>query len=79
MEKLLQYLNSLPAEDRDLFAGRCGTSLSYLRKAVSLGQTLGPALCVSIERASGGNVRRADLRSDWPLIWPELNTTDTRQ
>ena len=74
MEKLLQYLNSLPAEERDLFAGRCGTSVSYLRKAVSLGQTLGPALCVSIERASGGQVRRDDLRGDWKMIWPELDT-----
>ena len=74
MEKLLQYINSLPAEERELFAGRCNTSVGYLRKAVSLGQTLGPALCVSIERASGGTVRRADLRSDWPLIWPELDT-----
>ena len=74
MEKLLQYLNALPPDERDLFAGRCGTSVSYLRKAVSVGQLLGPALCVSIERASGGQVRRADLRSDWPLIWPELDT-----
>ena len=79
MEKLLQYINALPPDERDLFAGRCGTSVSYLRKAVSLGQTLGPALCVSIERASGGQVRRADLRSDWAAIWPELSTSDTRQ
>ena len=79
MEKLLQYINALPPDERDLFAGRCGTSVSYMRKACSLGQTLGPALCVSIERASGGEVRRTDLRSDWPLIWPELGTTDTRQ
>jgi DNA-binding transcriptional regulator YdaS (Cro superfamily) len=74
MEKLLQYINSLPPGERDLFAGRCGTSENYLRKACSVGQLLGPALCVSIERASGGQVRRADLRSDWPLIWPELGT-----
>ena len=74
MEKLLQYLNSLPHDERDLFAGRCGTSENYLRKACSVGQMLGPALCVSIERASGGRVCRADLRSDWKLIWPELDT-----
>ncbi len=73
MEKLLQYLNALPPNERDLFAGRCGTSISYLRKACSVGQLLGPALCVSIERASGGQVRRADLRSDWRQIWPELD------
>ena len=79
MEKLLQYINSMTPVDRLLFAGRCGTSENYLRKACSVGQVLGPALCVSIERASGGEVRRADLRSDWPLIWPELGTADTRQ
>ena len=74
MEKLLQFINSMPLDDRHLFVGRCGTSENYLRKACSVGQLLGPALCVSIERASGGTVRRADLRSDWPLIWPELGT-----
>ena len=79
MEKLLQFINSMPPSERDLFAGRCGTSVSYLRKSVSLGQTLGPALCVAIERASGGQVRRADLRDDWRQIWPELDTADTRQ
>ena len=73
MEKLLQFINSLPPYDRILFAGRCGTSENYLRKACSVGQLLGPALCVSIERASGGQVRRADLRSDWRQIWPELD------
>jgi len=73
MEKLLQYINALPPDERDLFAGRCGTSENYLRKACSVGQLLGPALCVSIERASGGHVRRVDLRSDWRQIWPELD------
>ena len=73
MEKLLQFINSLPPDGRLLFAGRCGTSENYLRKACSAGQVLGPALCVSIERASGGQVRRSDLRSDWKLIWPELD------
>ena len=74
MEKLLQYINALSPVDRFLFAGRCGTSENYLRKACSVGQVLGPALCVSIERASGGRVCRADLRDDWKLIWPELDT-----
>ena len=79
MEKLLQFINSLPPNERDLFAGRCGTSENYLRKACSVGQMLGPALCVSIERASGGQVRRTDLRDDWAAIWPELSASDTRQ
>jgi len=72
MEKLLQYLNALPTADRDLFAGRCGTTQNYMRKAISTGQTFGTALCVQIERATAGEIRRADLRSDWQLIWPEL-------
>ena len=72
MEKLLNYLNALPAHERDLFAGRCGTTQNYMRKAISTGQTFGPALCVQIERATAGEIRRVDLRSDWKLIWPEL-------
>lgn len=32
-----------------------------------------PAYCVAIEQATGGVVRRRDLRpGDWHLIWPEL-------
>ena len=74
MEKLLNYLNAMAPADRDLFAGRCGTTQNYLRKAISTRQTFGPALCVQIERATAGEIRRADLRSDWKLIWPELDT-----
>lgn len=38
-------------------------------------RTPGPANCVAIERATGGKVRRWDLRQDdWHLIWPELVT-----
>ncbi len=73
MEKLLNYLNALPTDERDLFAGRCGTTQNYIRKAISTGQKFGPALCVQIERATKGEIRRSDLRSDWPLIWPELD------
>ena len=70
---LRDYINSLPAESRATFAERCGTSLGYLRKAVSVGSTLGPELCAAIEAASNGEVRRWHLRpADWPLIWPEL-------
>lgn len=33
----------------------------------------GPENCVAIERATGGAVRRWDLRpDDWHRIWPEL-------
>lgn len=37
----------------------------------------GPEYCVAIERATGGAVRRWDLRpEDWHRIWPELIGTD---
>lgn len=36
-----------------------------------------PENCVAIERATGGQVRRWDLRADdWHRIWPELIGTD---
>lgn len=36
-------------------------------------KTPAPAMCVLIERATDGVVRRWDLRpSDWSRIWPEL-------
>ena len=36
------------------------------------GRLPSPANCVAIERATGGRVRRQDLRDDWRDIWPEL-------
>lgn len=75
--ELITYLNSLPPADRESFAARCSTSIGYLRKAVSAKQTIGPAICTAIEKASSGAVTRRDLRpSDWWLIWPELVTAD---
>lgn len=72
MEKLLSFINSLRVADRAAFAEACGTTVGYLRKATSAKQLLRPELCTRIERASGGAVRRSDLRSDWREIWPEL-------
>jgi DNA-binding transcriptional regulator YdaS (Cro superfamily) len=37
------------------------------------GRQPGARYCVAIEQATGGVVRRQDLRpKDWHLIWPEL-------
>ncbi len=77
MEILRQYLKTLkPAEKID-FAARCGTSLNYLRKAISKGQIIGPELCVQIEKESSGIVSRQKLNPDkWAQIWPELEAND---
>lgn len=64
MEQLRAYLNSLPPPERDGFAARCGTTVGYLRKALSARQRLGEGLCIAIERESGGSVLLESLRPD---------------
>lgn len=64
MDKLLNYLNGLPKEERALFVDACGTSEGYLRKAISIDQRLGADLCIAIDRESGGAVPCESLRPD---------------
>lgn len=80
MEKLLAYINNCTAVQREALATSCETSINYLRKAISTRQLLGPVLCVLIERATGGQVTRKDLRpDDWQDIWPELAQPTTQE
>ncbi len=73
MEKLRSYLNALSIAMQREFANKCGTSIEYLRKAISAKQKLGEALSVQIEINSQGKVTRQDLHpNDWAQIWPEL-------
>jgi DNA-binding transcriptional regulator YdaS (Cro superfamily) len=72
MEKLRAYLNALPVEEQRAFAILCGTTIGYLRKAISQSEVISPITCVQIELHSDCNVTRKDLRTDWHLIWPEL-------
>ena len=77
MNKLLVYLNSLSGERQISFASSCGTTIGYLRKAISAQQTLGVTICVAIERESLNAVTRKDLRpTDWAANWPELPVED---
>jgi len=64
MNTLKIYLNSLPLLDQKAFSVRCGTSLGYLRKAISVGQCIGESLCINIERESCGAVTCEELRPD---------------
>ena len=70
MDKLRSYINSLSAEARDDFARRCGTSIGYMRKAISVDQKFGAELCVLIERESRRAVHCEDLRPDvdWGVL-----------
>ena len=77
METLRTYLNSLSTIDQIDFCSRCKTTVSYLRKAMSIGQRLGESLCIDIERESRGVVRCEALRPD--VDWAYLRGTDCRQ
>lgn len=71
--ELRTYLNGLPPDEQASFATHCGTSVGYMRKAISTGQRLGADLCVAIERESKKAVTRQELRpDDWQKFWPEL-------
>jgi len=73
MNELRFYLNSLSPDEQKDFAAQCGTTIGYLRKALSKNHELGAALCVLIEKASSGAVTRKHLHpGDWTSIWPEL-------
>lgn len=52
-------------------------SPSYLSQLAEPGANVAPARCVEIERATGGQVTRRDLRpDDWQAIWPELDAAN---
>lgn len=73
MNELRSYLNSLSLDEQRDFACQCGTSIGYLRKAISKNQALGAALSVRIETKSTGSVTRQHLHPEtWKSIWPEL-------
>lgn len=76
MDKLIQFLNRMPPPDQAVFAKRCGTTVGYLRKAVSKRQKLGDGLCINIERESGRAVLCEDLRPD--CDWAFLRGTPAR-
>lgn len=73
MEKLREYLNSLSRDQQASFAEACGTSVGYLRKAISVGQQLGSDLCIQIDKHSSGRVSCETLRPDVP--WDHLRTS----
>lgn len=73
MQSLKNYLRQLPVDEQRTFALRAGTTVGYLRKAISIRQQIGEKLCSRLEHESGGAITRRDLRpNDWQVIWPEL-------
>ena len=70
MDQLRSYLNNLTKEEQLSFAGRCGTTLGYLRKAISTGQRIGADLAVLLSRESDGAVSFGSIRPDvdWAYV-----------
>lgn len=58
MEKLRIYLKRLTPDEREKFATKCGTTIGYLRKALSDRKSrLGEKICIEIENDSNGAVK----------------------
>lgn len=78
METLRAYLKTLVPLEQAEFARRAGTTIGYLRKALSAGQRFDGALVRQLHLESAGSVSLTDLRPD---IWPgdELRPTVAEQ
>lgn len=77
MQSLREYLNCLEPTEQTDFAGRCDTSIGYLRKAISISQKISERLVIAIERESKGKVRCEDLRPD--VDWAFLRGTSAKK
>ena len=64
METLRAYLGTLTPPEQSSYAARCGTSIGYLRKALSKKQRFDGALVRKLWEESGGVVSREELRAD---------------
>lgn len=73
MESLREYLNSLERPEQEAYAARCGTSLGYLRKALSTKERIAESTSIALERESGGKVLVDDIRPD--VDWAYLRGT----
>lgn len=73
MECLRTYLANLKPDEQADYARRAGTTIGYLRKALSKGQRFDGALARLLDEQSGGAVPREDLRPD---IWPPAASND---
>lgn len=64
METLRAYLATLNPDEQALYAERAGTTIGYLRKAMSKGQRFDGALARRLDEESGARVSRHTLRPD---------------
>jgi DNA-binding transcriptional regulator YdaS (Cro superfamily) len=75
VEILRTFLNSITRVEQEDFAFRCGTTVGYLRKAISTGERMRESLVIDMERESEGKVRCEPLRPD--VDWAYLRGTSS--
>lgn len=70
METLRDYINRLSTDEQNEFAARAGTTIGFLRKAISVKQKLGEGICIRLVKASEGSLTPEDLRPDvdWDVV-----------
>ncbi|MCY0913228.1 YdaS family helix-turn-helix protein [Massilia sp. H27-R4] len=68
--RLIDFLNSLPAERRVSFAANCGTTFDYLRQVGYGNRLCREALAINIERESHRMIVCEELRPDvdWAFL-----------
>lgn len=78
---LTTFLKSLPDDGaREAFAVRCETTLGHLRNVGYGYRTCGTDLAVHVERESGRQVTRPELRpADYWRHWPDLPAPKPRR
>lgn len=64
MDTLRTYLGTLAPDDQAAFAVKAGTTIGYLRKALSKRTRFDGALARRLDEQSGGQVSRSELRPD---------------
>ncbi len=72
MDTLRSYLATMPPAEQAAYAVRAGTTIGYLRKALSKGQRFDGGLVRQLHIESDGVVSLTELRPDiWPAPAPE--------
>lgn len=64
MESLRSYLSTLSVAEQAAYANRAGTTIGYLRKALSTKPRIDGALVRRLDEESNGAVKRCELRPD---------------
>ena len=76
MDTLRTYLSTLSPAEQAEYAKRAGTSIGYLRKALSKGQRFDGGLVRQLHLKSHGAVSLTELRPD---IWPPAESANDDQ